>query len=92
MKVRFLARAAQDLARIAERTRTESPAGAARIGARLKKRADDLTLFPEQGTLSPRTGLREIYVTRTPYILIYRVAANQVQIITIVHAKQRRRS
>lgn len=69
-KVRFLKRAIQDLIEIDEHTRAHSPRGAARVGARIRKRADDLARFPESGTLSEKTGLRQLYVAKAPYMLI----------------------
>jgi toxin ParE1/3/4 len=90
VKVRFLKRAVQDLINIDNFTRKESPRGAARIGARIRKRADDLAQFPEQGTASDKVGVRQLYVAKTPYILVYRIKNDEVQIITILHASNRR--
>lgn len=89
MRVRFLKRAVQDLIHIEAYTRKESPRGAARIGARIRKRADDLAQFPEQGTASGKAGVRQLYVAKTPYILIYRIKGDEVQIITILHTSNR---
>lgn len=91
MRVRYLDQAVRDLIRIEAYLREHSPRGAARVGARIRKRANDLSQFPDQGTPSRRHGLRQLYVTKTPYILIYRVRDDEVHIITIVHASQRRR-
>lgn len=90
MKVRFLKRAVQDLINIEAFTRKESPRGAARVGARIRKRADDLAQFPEQGTPSDKAGVRQLYVPKTPYIIIYRIKSDEVQIITILHTSNRR--
>lgn len=90
MKVRFLKRAVQDLIDIEAYTRQHSPRGAARIGARIRKRADDLAQFAEQGTPSDRVDVRQLYVAKTPYILIYRIRRQEVQIITILHTSNRR--
>ena len=92
MKVRFLKRAVRDLHQIEEYIRAESPSGAARVGARIRKRAEDLGQFPFQGTKSEHADLFQLYVARTPYILIYRVRNDEVHVITVVHASQRRRS
>jgi toxin ParE1/3/4 len=92
LKVRYLARALRDLRRIDEFVRRESPARARDTGERIEKRIADLALFPLQGTQSARRNLRQLYVTRTPYIVIYRVVRREVQIVTIVHASQQRRS
>ena len=90
MKVRFLKRAVQALINIEAYTRQHSPRGAARVGARIQKRANDLAQFPEQGTQSEKAGVRQLYVSQTPYILIYRVKRDEVQIITILHTSNRR--
>ncbi len=90
MRVRFLKRAVQDLINIEAYTRKHSPNGAARIGARIKKRADDLGQFPEQGTPSDKAGVRQLYVAKTPYILIYRLKKDEVQVITVLHTSNRR--
>lgn len=90
MKVRFLKRAVQDLNAIDEYTRERSPRGATRIGARIRKRVDDLAHFPEMGTASDKAGLRQLYVAKAPYILIYRIRDDEVQIITILHTSRRR--
>lgn len=90
MKVRFLKRAVQDLMEIEAYTRRHSPQGAARVGARIRKRAYDLAQFPEQGTESPKAGVRQIYVGKAPYMLIYRVQGEEVQILTILHTSRRR--
>jgi len=89
-EVLFLKRAVQDLIDIEAYTRERSPQGAARIGARIRKRADDLAQFPEQGTESPKAGVRQLYVGRTPYMLIYRIFGAEVQILTILHTSRRR--
>jgi toxin ParE1/3/4 len=92
VKVRYLQRAVADLIRIEAHIRAESPRGAARVGARIRKRAGDLAQFPFQGTRSRRHGVFQLYVAKTPYILIYRLENDEVQIITVVHTSQRRRT
>lgn len=91
MKVRYTRRALRDLGRIEAHVRRESPKGAVRIGARIRKRIDDLQQFPKQAKQGEGSKLRMLVVTRTPYIVVYRVRL-EVEIIAIVHAAQRRRS
>lgn len=90
MRVRFLKRAVQDLINIEAYTREHSPRGAARVGERIRKRAYDLAQFPEQGTASEKAGVRQLYVAKTPYMRIYRIKRDEVQIITILHTSNRR--
>jgi toxin ParE1/3/4 len=91
VKVRYTKRALRDLQAIEKYIRKHSPGGAARVGARIRQRIDDLALFPDQGAPS-KSGARMIVVTQTPYLAIYRVVAQEVQIVTIVHGMRARRS
>ena len=92
MKVRFLELALADLHRIEDYLRERSKAGADRVAGRIRKRIADLAQFPDQGTASRRRrGARQIYVTKTPYIVVYRVTSEEVQILAVIHAKQRKR-
>jgi plasmid stabilization system protein ParE len=68
-----------------------SHAGASRVASRILKRVDDLLLIPEQGVPVGR-GTRRLEVTRTPYLIFYRVKNGEVIVIGVVHAKQRRRA
>lgn len=68
-----------------------SPAGARRIGERILDVVSLLERFPEIAPLSRHRGLRQLVVPRTPYLVIYRVEKDRVEIRAIIHAKQRRR-
>lgn len=89
MKIRYTKRALRDLLAIETYIEQHSPKGAARIGARIRKRIDDLELFPEQGAPSEKQGVRLLVVTRTPYVVLYRVRKD-VEILTILHGFRRR--
>jgi toxin ParE1/3/4 len=71
--------------------RTSSPAGAARVGERIVNAVSLLERFPELAPASRHRGLRQPAVPRTPYLLIYRIHNNRIEIRAVVHAKQRRR-
>lgn len=91
MKVRYTRRARDDLIRIEAYLRQHSPHGAARVGARIRKRIDDLAQFPRQSTQLGRVGdTRMLVVTRTRYLVVYRVT-HEVEIITVIHASQQHR-
>lgn len=72
--------------------RRESPAGADRVGERILAAVALLEHFPEMAPPSPRhRHLRQLVVPRTPYLVIYRVNAEHIEIRAVVHARQRRR-
>jgi toxin ParE1/3/4 len=89
LKVSISARARRDLLRIAERIGAESPSGARRITRRLLERIDDLAEIPLQGRQGRLPNTRELVVTRTPYIVIYRVANDVVTILAVRHTSRR---
>lgn len=69
----------------------QSPSAARRIGDRIIRAVSLLESFPEIAPVSRHRGLRQLVVTRTPYLVIYRVLDDSVEIRAVVHAKQRRR-
>lgn len=72
---------------------SESPTGAKRVGERILAAVSLLEEFPELAPASAKhRQLRQLVVSRTPYLAIYRVHDAQVEIRAVVHAKQRRRS
>lgn len=68
-----------------------SPAAANRIGDRILSAIGLLEDFPEIAPASQHRGLRQLVVLTTPYLVIYRIHAGQVEIRAVVHAKQKRR-
>lgn len=74
-----------------EYLRAQSPMGATRMGERILEAVGLLERFPELAPPSKHRGLRQLVVPRTPYLVIYRIKAGQIEIRAVVHAKQRRR-
>jgi toxin ParE1/3/4 len=68
-----------------------SPAGARRVGERILEAVGLLEQLPELAAASRHRGLRQLVVTRTPFLVIYRVHEDSVEVRAVVHAKQRRR-
>lgn len=72
--------------------RSESPAGATRIGERILAAVSLLQEFPELAPVSRNhRRLRQLVVPKTPYLVIYRIEVTRVEIRAVIHAKQRRR-
>lgn len=69
----------------------QSPAGARRIGQRILDIVGLLKQFPEAAPRSRHRDLRQLVVARTPYLVIYRVHDDRVEIRAVVHSKQERR-
>ena len=56
--------------------------------ARLQDAASRLTVHPLLGRNGKERGTRELVVSRTPYILIYGVNADRLEILRVLHGKQ----
>ncbi len=66
----------------------DDPAAADRMVTRLVAAAEKLSLFPHLGSPG-REGSRELTVSGTPFIVIYRVEGQEIKIGTVVHGAQR---
>lgn len=49
---------------------------------------DTLQRFPERGRPGRRVGTREMSVVNTPYIVAYRLLADKIQILRVIHERQ----
>lgn len=48
-----------------------------------------LLQFPEMGRPGRRAGTRELVANRTPYVVPYRLRGSEIQILRILHGRQR---
>ncbi|MBL8551110.1 MAG: type II toxin-antitoxin system RelE/ParE family toxin [Hyphomonadaceae bacterium] len=91
MKVRWSRRALADLARMNAYLADRNPAAARRVEARIRKRVNELQDFPLS---CPRSGIgqtRQLVVTRTPHIVLYKVEGDLLSVDAVFHAAQDRR-
>ncbi|HRE43352.1 MAG TPA: type II toxin-antitoxin system RelE/ParE family toxin [Terricaulis sp.] len=91
MVITWSPRAAREFRAIVTYLSARSRSGASRVTSRILKRIDDLLLIPEQGAPIGR-GARRLEVTRTPYLIFYRIMNDEIVLIGIVHGKRRRRT
>lgn len=66
-----------------------NPGAAADIIERIEKAVAALRLTPSMGRLGRIDGTRELVITRTPFIVAYRVAEERIEIIAVIHAARR---
>lgn len=85
MRVKKAQAAAAAERHIIARVFEDSPQAAARLVLRLDQAVDLLGRFPQIGMPGQRTGTRELVVTGTPYIIIYRIQARCVDLLDIRH-------
>jgi addiction module RelE/StbE family toxin len=81
--------ARRDLEQLRAYIERDNPAAAARTADRILDAAERLEQFPHLGRPGRETATRELVVPRTPYILIYRVRGEVLEMLRVLHGAQR---
>jgi toxin ParE1/3/4 len=55
---------------------------------RIEKQIDQLLENPEIGRAGRRKGTRELVISRTPFIVVYRIKAKRIVIVRLLHTSQ----
>jgi toxin ParE1/3/4 len=89
MQVVWLKPAVVDLHRVCKYIRQDNPAAAERTGTRIEAAVENLARFPEMGHRGEVSGTRELVISNLPYFVVYRLGDNAVQILRVLHDKQK---
>jgi toxin ParE1/3/4 len=89
MKIRWPPEAADDPAHIVGHIRQDSATVARRVAKDIYDRAGALRDFPYQGRKGRVEGTRELPLTPLPFIVVYRVLEQAVEIVNIIYGAQR---
>ena len=82
------ARALARLREIRAFVAADKPEAAERLAARIVAVVEALRRYPYLGRPGSTQGVRELLIGGTPYIVMYRVEANQIVIQTVWHGAQ----
>jgi toxin ParE1/3/4 len=86
MEVRWSMPAAEDLEQICERIELDNPEAARRVARTIYEGCSRLKDFPDMGRASIRMpGRRELIFAPLPYIAVYRIQGDALEISRIVH-------
>jgi toxin ParE1/3/4 len=80
---------AEDLSRIVAYIRMDSPAAAQRVAKAIYAGAAALRTFPHRGRIGRVEGTRELLLPPLPFVIVYRVLPEAVEISNIIHGAQR---
>ena len=81
-------RALARLRQIRDYVAKDKPDAAARLASRIVALVEALKEHPYLGRTGSESGVRELVVGGTPYLIFYRVRSNRVTIATIWHGAQ----
>lgn len=89
MRIVWTEPALRDLAAARSYIAQDNPPAADRQVERVLTAVARLKQFPEIGRPGRRAGTRELVVPRTPYIVAYRRRGEAIEILRVMHGRQR---
>ena len=88
MRLRWTTPATQDLYNIIRRIQRDNPAAAAKVAETLYEGCSKLVDFPRRGRRGRIEGTRELIFPGLPYIVVYRIQDQNLEIVRIYHGAQ----
>jgi addiction module RelE/StbE family toxin len=85
MKILWSVDADADNDAVFEFIAADNPAAAAAIDERIQAAVERLVKFPKMGRVGRQQGTRELIINGTPYIAVYRIRRDFVQIVRLLH-------
>jgi addiction module RelE/StbE family toxin len=90
VKTNWTRTAVEHLVAIYEHIAQDAPLYAQRVVDRLTRRSEQIAKFPGSGRTVPEYDAPDIReVIERPYRIIYRVRADQIDVLAVVHGAQR---
>ncbi len=89
MEVRWSPEAAADFTAIVRYIRQDNPSAALRVARAIYNAVAQLNTFPNRGRSGKIDGTRELPLTSLPFVVVYRVRENVVEIVRLLHGAQR---
>jgi toxin ParE1/3/4 len=80
--------AAGDLTAIVQHIRKDNPSAAMRIAEEILKTSKQLRSFPNLGRPGRLEGTRELVAAGLPFVVVYRVKQDAIEIARILHGAQ----
>lgn len=88
MRLRWTTAAANDLYNIVQRIRQDNPTVAAEVAKTLYEGCGSLRDFPRRGRKGRIEDTRELVFPGLPYIAVYRILDEVVEVVRIYHGAQ----
>jgi toxin ParE1/3/4 len=89
MRLLWQRHALADIHRAAAFIKQDNPIAAEKTAAAIEVTTRNLMRYPEIGRVGKQAGTRELVVTGTPYFVVYRISGEDVQILRVLHGRQK---
>lgn len=88
-RLEFTRKAFRDIAGIEEWIAVDNPKAAQDVAASILKTAEQLEVNPSLGRPGREDGTRELVLPKHPYILIYRLTAQRIRVLAVLHQSRK---
>ena len=89
MKLKWTRLSLKDMQHLYDYIADDSTAAAKKIISRISEAADKLKLYPHMGKAGRISGTRELVIAATPYIIVYIIADDSIQVVSVIHGARR---
>ena len=89
MELRWTPAALDDLDAAAEFVAADNPDAAAEMADRVLDATEGLLRYPNLGRAGRVRGTRELVVSGTPFVVVYRVRLDEIQVLRVLHHSRR---
>ena len=66
----------------------DNPMAAVSQGDRIAEQVEILKQHPQMGRPGRKQGTRELVISRTPFIVVYRIKAKRIELLRVLHGAQ----
>ena len=67
----------------------DNPLAAITQGDRIAEQVNMLMEHPQMGRPGRKKGTRELVISRTPYVVVYRIKDTDIEVIRVLHSSQK---
>lgn len=89
MTLRWTRRALRDMQYLYDYIADDNPAAARRMVSRIREATGHLRRSPQMGKQGRVEDTRELVIAGTPYIVVYHLEGEELQIAAVIHGAQR---
>jgi addiction module RelE/StbE family toxin len=90
VSVEWLNAATRSLRQVHARIAIDNAQAARKVVKRIRQAVERLAEFPESGRMGQVAGTRELVVPGLPYLVVYRIGEDSVDILRVFHTAQER--
>lgn len=88
MRIVWTLTAIRDLVQIRRYIERDNPLAASSVAAQILKSVNRLVDHPQMGRLGRLSGTRELVISKTPYVVPYRVQGETIELLRVIHSRQ----